>query len=165
MRAYRENKEKQDEMISNYAKMELRLESLQRANEQLAASHKSREDELNLVRSRVGDLTRRLASATASGPFNKSATKAAAATHERLRQLEGENNGFRNENAVLMDEMEEVKTMVEFLRSECLNFGSSQSPAHRVSDPSGTSPRLTTLALADLADASADHPQNVVSAA
>ncbi|KAG8679662.1 hypothetical protein FRC08_016824 [Ceratobasidium sp. 394] len=152
MRAYRENKEKQDEMISNYAKMELRLESLQRANEQLAASHKSR----------VGDLTRRLASATVSGPFNKSATKAAAATHERLRQLEGENNGFRNENAVLMDEMEEVKTMVEFLRSECLNFGSSQSPAHRVSDPSGTSPRLTTLAFADLADASADHPQDVV---
>ncbi|KAG8686894.1 hypothetical protein FRC08_012275 [Ceratobasidium sp. 394] len=40
MRAYRENKEKQDEMISNYAKMELRLESLQHANEQMAASHK-----------------------------------------------------------------------------------------------------------------------------
>ncbi|KAG9103706.1 hypothetical protein FRC06_008700 [Ceratobasidium sp. 370] len=165
MRAYRENKEKQDEMISNYAKMELKLASLQHANEQMAASHKSQEDELNLVRSRVEDLTRRLASATASGPFNKSATKAAAATHERLRQLEEENNGLRNKNAVLMDEVEEVKAMVEFLRSERVNFGGPQSPAHRVSDPSGPSPHLTTLALADLADAGVDRPQDIVSEA
>ncbi|KAG9125908.1 hypothetical protein FRC07_005675 [Ceratobasidium sp. 392] len=165
MRAYREDKEKQDEMISNYAKMELKLESLQHANEQIATSFKSREDELNLVRSRVEDLTRRLASATASGPFNKSATKAAAAAHERIRQLEEENNDLRSKNAVLMDEVEEVKAMVEFLRSERVNYGGPQSPAHRVSDPSGPSPRLTTLALADLADASADHPQDVVSAA
>ncbi|QRV76227.1 Tuberous sclerosis 1 protein [Ceratobasidium sp. AG-Ba] len=165
MREYRENKEKQDEMISNYAKMELKLGSLQHANEQLVASHKSQEDELNLVRSRVEDLTRRLASATASNPFNKSATKAAAASHERIRQLEEENNELRNKNAILMDEVEEVKAMVEFLRSERVNFGGPQSPLQHVSDPSGPSPRLTTLALADLADASADRVQDVVSAA
>ncbi|KAG8752274.1 hypothetical protein FRC12_012048 [Ceratobasidium sp. 428] len=165
MRAYREDKAKQDEMISNYAKMELKLESLQHANEQMATSYKSQEDELNLVRSRVDDLTRRLASATASNPFNKSATKAAAATQEQIRQLEEENNELRSKNAILMDEVEEVKAMVEFLRSERVNFGGPQSPVHRVSDPSGTSPRLTTLALADLTDASADRPQDVVSAA
>jgi hypothetical protein len=64
-----------------------------------------------------------------------------------------------------MDEVEEVKAMVEFLRSERVNFGGPQSPVHRVSDPSGPSPRLTTLALADLADASAEHPQDIVSTA
>lgn len=40
MIAYREDEEKQAEMISNYAKMELKLESLQNANEQMAALHK-----------------------------------------------------------------------------------------------------------------------------
>ncbi|KDN33553.1 hypothetical protein RSAG8_13349, partial [Rhizoctonia solani AG-8 WAC10335] len=76
MRSYREDRAKLDEMISNYAKMELSLESLQHANEQLTALHKTQEDELGLARSHITDLTRRLASATTQNPFSRSATKA-----------------------------------------------------------------------------------------
>lgn len=167
MRAYREDKAKMDEMISNYAKMELKLQSLEYANEQLSALHKSQEDELNVVRSQVVDLTRRLASATAQNPFNRSATKAAAAAHERIGKLEEENTELSNKNLVLMDEVDEVKAMVEFLRSERVNYGGAQSPVQRTNDPTGPSPRLTSTALADLADATGtpEQPMDVASQA
>ncbi|KAH7345369.1 Hamartin protein-domain-containing protein [Rhizoctonia solani] len=172
MRAYREDRAKLDEMISNYAKMELQLESLQHANEQLTGLHKTQEDELNVLRSQITDLTRRLASATTQNPFSRSATKAAAAAQDRISQLEAENGELSNKNMVLMDEVDEVKAMVEFLRSERVNFGpgGAASPVQRMvsgagslptqtqSEPvtgTGPSPRLDSGALADLADATA----------
>ncbi|KAJ1311827.1 hypothetical protein OPQ81_010288 [Rhizoctonia solani] len=184
MRAYREDRAKLNEMISNYTKMELRLQSLQHANEQLTALHKAQEDELNLSRSQVTDLTRRLASATAQNPFSRSATKAAAVAQERISQLEAENGELSSKNMVLMDEVDEVKAMVEFLRSERVNFGAGgpgspaqrivsgtgSIPAHTQSEPitgAGPSPRLDPNALADLADATAtpERADDVVSAA
>ncbi|CAE6505073.1 unnamed protein product [Rhizoctonia solani] len=205
MRAYREDRAKLDEMISNYAKMELQLESLQHANEQLTALHnnyakmelqleslqhaneqltalhKAQEDELNISRSQITDLTRRLASATTQNPFSRSATKAAAAAQDRISQLETENGELSNKNMVLMDEVDEVKAMVEFLRSERVNFGpgGAASPVQRIvsgtgslpaqtqSEPvtgTGPSPRLDSSALADLADATAPEGANGVPA-
>ncbi|KAF8760750.1 Tuberous sclerosis 1 [Rhizoctonia solani] len=172
MRAYREDRGKLDEMISNYAKMELQLQSLQHANEQLTALHKTQEDELNHANSQVTDLTRRLASATTQNPFSRSAIKAAAAAQDQINKLEAENKELSNKNMVLMDEIDEVKAMVEFLRSERVNFGAGGpgSPVQRIvsgtgslpaqtqSEPitgTGPSPRLDSSALADLADATA----------
>ncbi|ELU41196.1 Hamartin domain-containing protein [Rhizoctonia solani AG-1 IA] len=172
MRAYREDRAKLDEMISNYAKMELQLQSLQHANEQLTALHKTQEDELNHANSQVTDLTRRLASATTQNPFSRSAIKAAAAAQDQINKLESENKELSNKNMVLMDEIDEVKAMVEFLRSERVNFGAGGpgSPVQRIvsgtgslpaqtqSEPitgTGPSPRLDSSALADLADATA----------
>ncbi|CAE6436938.1 unnamed protein product [Rhizoctonia solani] len=172
MRSYREDRAKLDEMISNYAKMELSLESLQHANEQLTALHKTQEDELGLARSHITDLTRRLASATSQNPFSRSATKAAATAQDRIAQLEAENGELSSKNMVLMDEVDEVKAMVEFLRSERVNFGpggaaspvqrmasrAGSVPAQTQSEPvigTGPSPRLDSGALADLADATA----------
>ncbi|QRW18801.1 hypothetical protein RhiXN_00207 [Rhizoctonia solani] len=172
MRAYREDRAKLDEMISNYAKMELQLQSLQHANEQLTALHKTQEDELNHANSQVTDLTRRLASATTQNPFSRSAIKAAAAAQDQINKLEAENKELSNKNMVLMDEIDEVKAMVEFLRSERVNFGAGGpgSPVQRIvsgtgslpaqtqSEPitgTGPSPRLDSSALADLADATA----------
>jgi chromosome segregation ATPase len=130
---------------------------------------RTQEDELNLVRSQVVDLTRKLASATTQNPFNRSATKAAAAAHRRISQLEEENAELSNKNMILMDEVDEVKAMVEFLRSERVNYGGAQSPVQRLHDPTGPSPRLNPIALADLADATGNTelpelPQDVVSA-
>ncbi|CEL57354.1 Tuberous sclerosis 1 protein homolog OS=Schizosaccharomyces pombe (strain 972 / ATCC 24843) GN=tsc1 PE=1 SV=1 [Rhizoctonia solani AG-1 IB] len=170
MRAYQEDRAKLDEMISNYAKMELQLQSFEHANEQLTVLHKTQEDELNHARSQVTDLTRRLASATTQNPFSRSATKAAAAAQDRITQLETENGELSSKNMVLMDEVDEVKAMVEFLRSERVNFGAggpgspvqritsgmSPLPAHSQPEPvigTGPSPRLDSTALADLADA------------
>ncbi|KAF8742024.1 Tuberous sclerosis 1, partial [Rhizoctonia solani] len=172
MRAYREDRGKLDEMISNYAKMELQLQSLQHANEQLTALHKTQEDELNNANSQVTDLTRRLASATTQNPFSRSAIKAAAAAQDQINKLEAENKELSNKNMVLMDEIDEVKAMVEFLRSERVNFGAGGpgSPVQRIVSGTGTlpaqtqsepvpgtgpSPRLDSSALADLADATA----------
>ncbi|KEP48690.1 hamartin protein [Rhizoctonia solani 123E] len=157
MRAYREDRARLDEMISNYAKMELQLESLQHANEQLTALHKTQEDDLGLARSQITDLTRRLASATTQNPFSRSATKASAAAQDRIAQLEAENVELSGKNMVLMDEVDEVKAMVEFLRSERVNFGpgGAGSPVQRMHAQVelGPLPRLDSGALADLADA------------
>ncbi|KAL5641632.1 hypothetical protein ACGC1H_001939 [Rhizoctonia solani] len=177
MRAYREDRARLDEMISNYAKMELQLESLQHANEQLTTLHKTQEDDLGLARSQITDLTRRLASATTQNPFSRSATKAAAAAQDRIAQLEAENVELSGKNMVLMDEVDEVKAMVEFLRSERVNFGpgGASSPVQRrgsvvqtQSEPvigGGPSPRLDSSALSDLADATGVPGANEVASA
>ncbi|CUA74213.1 Tuberous sclerosis 1 protein homolog [Schizosaccharomyces pombe 972h-] [Rhizoctonia solani] len=171
MRAYREDRAKLDEMISNYAKMELSLESMQHANKQLTALHKTQQDQLDLAHSQITDLTRRLASATTQNPFSRSATKAAAAAQDRIAQLEAENGELSGKNMVLMDEVDEVKAMVEFLRSERVNFGpgGAASPVQRMGSipvQTGPSPSLDPNALADLADATGLPGTNdVVSAA
>ncbi|KAG8927351.1 hypothetical protein FRC02_008268 [Tulasnella sp. 418] len=142
MREYRQKKEEMDIMTSNYAKMELTLESLEAANRAL-------EEEIAKQRRTIQSLQNNPSSSPTSSnnssptqshfhygsrmnrsmsvSVSQSQAQAMNVSHARLLTMETEHERVKRENIELEEKVEELEAMLEVLKME----SASRAPGRR----------------------------------
>ncbi|KAG8993136.1 hypothetical protein FRB90_000779 [Tulasnella sp. 427] len=119
MHEFREQKERTQALMSEYAKLELTVQSLEAANQSLEELNN---EQRRLLRSSEG----RAISPTGSHRHSRSfanASPVSLMSHERFLQLETEHLEVKSQKRELEEKVEELEAMVEVLRAEMHRAG------------------------------------------